>query len=147
MKILISACLAGVPCRYDGKPVPWALYEILKEKHELIPVCPELMGGLKAPRPPAERRGSRVFDKTGADLTETFERGAEEGLLLAATRSADAVILKERSPSCGVHIVYDGTFSSKQIAGRGLFAEKLVKAGYQVMGEFEEEELKEFLRC
>jgi len=147
MKIIISACLAGIPCRYDGCPVPWQLYDALRIKHELIPLCPELLGGLKAPRPPAERVGDRVLDKTGADLTEVFDRGTEEGLRLAVTLGADAAILKERSPTCGVHIIYDGTFSSRQIEGKGVFAQKLEEAGFSVFGEFQTEKIKEFFGC
>jgi len=138
MKIIISACLAGVP---------WELFEMLNSKHELIPLCPELLGGLKAPRPPAERAGNRIYDTTGADLTESFERGAAEGLRLAASLCADAVILKERSPSCGVHRIYDGTFSSRQIAGKGVFAQRLEEAGYKVFGETDLKEIKEFFLC
>ena len=101
MKILISACLLGIPCRYDGKakPQPWA--EALAARHDLVPVCPEQLGGLPTPRAPSERRGDRVVMNTGADVTEQYRRGAEAALRLCRLTGCEAAILKERSPSCG----------------------------------------------
>lgn len=110
MKILISACLLGIPCRYDGKakPQPWA--EALAARHDLVPVCPEQLGGLPTPRTPSERRGDRVVMNTGADVTEQYRRGAEAALRLCRLTGCEAAILKERSPSCGCGEIYDGSF-------------------------------------
>ena len=135
MKILISACLLGIPCRYDGKakPQPWA--EALAGRHDLVPVCPEQLGGLPTPRAPSERRGDRVVMNTGADVTEQYRRGAEAALRLCRLTGCEAAILKERSPSCGCGEIYDGSFSGTLTAGDGVTAELLRKNGIPVYGE------------
>ena len=135
MKILISACLLGIPCRYDGKakPQPWA--EALAARHDLVPVCPEQLGGLPTPRAPSERRGDRVVMNTGADVTEQYRRGAEAALRLCRLTGCEAAILKERSPSCGCGEIYDGSFSGTLTAGDGVTAELLRKNGIPVYGE------------
>lgn len=101
MRILISACLLGARCRYDGvsKLQPWI--SDLAERHILVPVCPEQLGGLPTPRPPAERRGDRVMTRDGGDVTAQYRRGAEEALRLCRLLGCEAALLKERSPSCG----------------------------------------------
>ena len=111
MKLLVSACLLGVGCRYDGghNQLP-QLKELLKT-HTCIPICPEQMGGLPTPRPPAERQGSRVVTRDGEDVTEAFLRGTAEVLRLADLYRCKAALLKERSPSCGCGQIYDGTLS------------------------------------
>ena len=111
MRILISACLLGARCRYDGvsKLQPWI--SDLAERHILVPVCPEQLGGLPTPRPPAERRGDRVMTRDGGDVTAQYRRGAEEALRLCRLLGCEAALLKERSPSCGSGMVYDGTFT------------------------------------
>ena len=131
MKILISACLLGVCCRYDGggNPQDWA------ERLELVPVCPEQLGGLATPREPAERLGDRVVTRSGADVTEAYRRGAQEAVALAGLLGCQAAVLKERSPSCGQGVIYDGSFSHTRIAGDGVTAELLDRAGIPVYGE------------
>lgn len=137
MKILISACLLGLPCRYDGasKPQPWA--EALAARHELVPVCPEQLGGLPTPRAPSERQGSRVVMNTGADVTAQYERGAACTLTLYRLLGCEAAILKERSPSCGCGQVYDGSFSGTLTSGDGVTAALLKAHGIPVYGESE----------
>ena len=143
MKILISACLLGVRCRYDGASKPHPLAEMLAEKHTLIPVCPEQMGGLATPRPPAERQGDRVVAVSGTDVTEQYRWGAEETLRLCRLFGCEAAILKERSPSCGKGTIYDGTFTGVLKEGDGVAAELLVANGIPVYGESQLEELLE----
>ena len=141
MRLLISACLLGCRCRYDGasKPQPWLA--ALAERHTLVPVCPEQMGGLATPRPPAERQGDRVVTKEGADVTAQYRRGAEEALRLCRLFHCQAALLKERSPSCGCGSVYDGTFTGVLTAGDGVTAELLRAEGVPVYGESRAEEL------
>ena len=134
MKILISACLLGVCCRYDGASKPHPLAAALAERHILVPVCPEQLGGLPTPRPPAERRDGRVATQSG-DVTEQYRRGAEETLKLCKLFGCEVAVLKERSPSCGHGQVYDGTFSGALTAGDGVTAELLTTNGIPVYGE------------
>ena len=134
MKILISACLLGACCRYDGASKAHPLAALLAERHTLVPVCPEQLGGLPTPRPPAERRGGRVVTQSG-DVTEQYLRGAEETLKLCKLLGCEAAVLKERSPSCGRGQVYDGTFSGTLTAGDGVTAELLAAHGIPVYGE------------
>ncbi|MCF2616506.1 DUF523 domain-containing protein [Oscillibacter valericigenes] len=140
MKILISACLLGACCRYDGASKAHPLAALLAERHTLVPVCPEQLGGLPTPRPPAERRGGRVVTRSG-DVTEQYLRGAEETLKLCKLLGCEAAVLKERSPSCGRGQVYDGTFSGTLTAGDGVTAELLAAHGIPVYGESQIEKL------
>lgn len=135
MKILISACLLGLPCRYDGasKPQPWV--EALAAQHQLVPVCPEQLGGLPTPRTPSERQGEHVTMKTGEDVTAQYRQGAECALALCRLLGCNAAVLKERSPSCGHGKIYDGTFSGTLTASDGVTAELLTKNGIPVYGE------------
>lgn len=135
MRILISACLLGTCCRYDGggNRQEWA--EELGRRYELVPVCPEQLGGLATPRPPAERLGNRVVTNTGSDVTDAYEKGAAEALALARFLDCQAAVLKERSPSCGRGVIYDGTFSHTQVPGDGVTAQRLLEAGIPVYGE------------
>lgn len=137
MRLLVSACLLGVRCRYDGKgnPLPQAELDALLRRHQCVPVCPESFGGLPIPRPPAECRGDRVVTQEGTDVTEAFQRGAQETLRLAERFRCDAALLKERSPSCGCGRIYDGSFSHTQIPGNGRTAQALQEAGIPVYGE------------
>lgn len=136
-KVLISSCLLGVNCRYDGgsNRLPDEKLKELREKYELIPVCPECYGGLTTPRIPSERRDGKVFSKLGADVTEEFTKGAEAALYLAELLGAELAILKENSPSCGCGTIYDGSFSGKLTEGDGVTAELLKKHGITVVGE------------
>ena len=141
MRILISACLLGCRCRYDGasKPQPWIA--ALAERHTLVPVCPEQLGGLSTPRPPAERCGVRVVTRAGGDVTAQYRRGAEEALRLCRLLGCNAALLKERSPSCGSGAIYDGTFTGTVTAGDGVTAELLRKNGIPVYGETQADQL------
>ena len=142
--LLISACLLGIPCRYDGLEKPKIVGETLKrlkEKYNLVPVCPEIYGGLPTPRVESERVGERVIMKNGTDVTENYRRGAEATLRLAKILNCRIAILKERSPSCGHGLIYDGTFSGKLIAGDGVTAQLLTDEGIAVFGESELEKI------
>ena len=141
MKILISACLLGVRCRYDGASKTYPDIEKLAHRHTLVPVCPEQLGGLPTPRSPSERQGDRVVANTGANVTEQYRRGAEEALRLCRLFDCEAAVLKERSPSCGKGGIYDGTFSGTLAEGNGVTAELLMAQGIAVFGESQIEEL------
>ena len=114
MKLLVSACLLGARCRYDGFCAAHPLAGKLAERHQLVPVCPEQLGGLPTPRPPAELRDGRIAARDGTDVTENFRHGAEEALALCRLLGCEAALLKERSPSCGRGMIYDGSFSGLQ---------------------------------
>lgn len=142
----MSACLLGVHCRYDGKCQNIPEFEEklpkLMEKYNLIPVCPEIMGGLSTPRIPAEITPEKsVVNKEGKDVTEQFKRGGWEAVNLAKLYNCHYAVLKARSPSCGSGQVYDGTFSKTLVMGDGIAAEMLKKHGVRVLSEnnFEEE--------
>lgn len=143
-RILISACLLGVACRYDGKskPLDQERIDALKAKYHLIPICPEVMGGLPTPRIPAEIGADRkVFRKDGVDVTENYLRGAEEAFRLARIFGCDTALLKERSPSCGAGRIYDGAFTGTLTDGDGIAAEYLQKKGIRIFGESRIDEL------
>ncbi len=137
--LLISACLLGVACRYDGasRPLDPAALAALRERFQLIPVCPETLGGLPTPRPPAERRGDVVRNSAGEDVTAQYTRGAAEARRLAAFFGCRQALLKERSPSCGSGAVYDGSFTGTLRTGDGVAAEALKADGVAVYGESE----------
>ena len=136
-KALISACLLGAECKYSGgsNALPEDTLAALREKYELIPVCPECCGGLTTPRAPSERRGDKVVSKTGADVTEQFQKGAQTALHLAEMFGARLAIFKENSPSCGSGTIYDGTFTGTLTQGDGVTAELLKKHGIKVISE------------
>ena len=135
MRILVSACLLGVCCRYDGQSKAYpAMLELLKD-HELIPVCPEQLGGLPTPRPPAEIRNGRVINNLGQDVTAQYEKGAAEALRLYDLLHCDCALLKARSPSCGAEQVYDGAFSGTLISGQGVAAKLLSQHHITVLSE------------
>ena len=135
MTVLISACLLGVPCRYDGQSKRHPLAQELCRRHRVIPVCGEIFGGLPTPRPPAEICGQRVVTREGADVTAVYRRGAEAVLELARLTGAEAAVLKERSPSCGFGRVYDGSFSKRPIPGQGCAARRLAEMGVKLLDE------------
>ena len=136
MTLLISACLLGEACRYDGKSraVSPEIAAIARH-HTLIPICPEVMGGLPTPRIPAERQGERVISREGRDVTEEYRRGAEATLALCHRVGADGAILKDMSPSCGTNGIYDGSFTRTRCEGMGVTAELLTRAGIPVYDE------------
>jgi len=135
MKILVSACLLGLRCRYDGRSKPSAAVLALGEKHTLLPLCPEQLGGLPTPRPPAEWQGARIVNEAGQDVTAAYRRGGEEAVRLAKLTGCRWAILKERSPACSCDRIYDGSFSGVLREGRGSAAEALAEAGVTVLGE------------
>ncbi len=135
MRVMISACLMGVCCRYDGRGATLERLDELMKKHTLIPVCPEQLGGLRTPRPPAERQGGRVAGQDGSDVTEAYERGAREALRLARLLGCRCALLKERSPSCGSGQIYDGSFTATLTRGDGVCAGLLKENGIRVLGE------------
>ena len=135
--ILVSACLLGVACRYDGKRKPNEAVIALKEKYNIIPVCPEIMGGLPTPRLPSEIRGETVIMENGEDVTDKYSRGAEETLRLARLFGCGKAVLKEKSPSCGSGRIYDGTFSKTLTEGNGVTVGMLLANGIRVAGETE----------
>ncbi len=136
MTFLISACLLGEACRYDGKSRPISPeIAAIAAHHTLIPICPEVMGGLPTPRPPAERQGERVVNCEGTDVTAAYRRGAEATLALCRRMGADGVILKDMSPSCGTEGIYDGSFTRTRRTGMGVTAALLAAAGIPVYNE------------
>jgi len=142
-KLLISACLLGENCKYNGGNNYLPLVELLKERYELIAVCPESMGGLTSPRLPSERVGEKVVSKAGEDVTAAFEKGAAQTLEIALTQDVKKALFKERSPSCGCGEIYDGTFSGTLKKGNGAAAEKLLAAGVSIWGESKAAQLLE----
>ena len=135
MNILVSACLLGVHCRYDGNHNLCPALDLLLQQHHLIPVCAEQLGGLSTPRIPAERRGTAVITQDGRDVTEAFTNGAQEVLRLAKLSHCKIAILKARSPSCGYGTIYDGTFTRTLTERDGVTAELLRAHGISVYTE------------
>ena len=137
MRILISACLLGVRCRYDGASKVSAAAEAQSGRHELIPVCPEQLGGLSTPRLPCERLGDRVLRCDGEDCTAAYGRGAAEAVRLYELLGCDIALLKARSPMCGCGKIYDGTFAACLTDGNGVLTERLLRRGVRVLTEEE----------
>ena len=135
MKSLVSACLLGVACKYSGGDNACPAVLALAGRHTLIPVCPEVYGGLPTPRPPAERQGDRVVTEQGEDVTAQYQKGAQAAVQLAKLTGCEAAVLKKNSPSCGCGQIYDGTFTHTLTAGSGLTAEALLAAGIPVYNE------------
>lgn len=134
--ILVSACLLGVNCQYNGESdFTKELLEFLKDKGEFIAVCPEVLGGLPIPRDGAEIIGDKVKTVKGKDVTREFLKGAEQILKIAKENKVELAILKAKSPSCGAGLIYDGTFSRNLIDGDGITAALLKKNGIKVMTE------------
>ena len=135
-KLLISACLLGVNCRYDGgnNALPPETLEMLRSRYELVPVCPEQLGGLPTPRVPSERRDGRVVSREGTDVTDAFRRGAKEALRIARETGCRRALLKTNSPSCGSGTIYDGSFSGRLVEGDGVAAERLKHEKIEVFG-------------
>lgn len=132
-RILVSACLLGVNCRYDGgNNYSKEIDEFLKD-YEVIPICPEIMGGLPTPRVGSERLEDKVITKDGRDVTKQYVKGAEECLFLAKKYDVKKALLKLRSPSCGHKKIYDGTFSHTVIDGNGVTAELLENNGIEII--------------
>lgn len=133
MKIMVSACLLGENVKYNGGNNKSEALLGLLESHTVIPVCPEVLGGLPVPRTPAEVVGGTVTNRNGESVDEAFRRGAQKALDIANREKPDLIILQSRSPSCGVKQIYDGTFSGTLIPGQGIFARMAEEAGFKVM--------------
>lgn len=136
-KIAVSACLLGCPCRYDGKSCTSPKVLELLQDYTLIPVCPEVMGGLETPRVPIEITGQTVMNKKGQDLTAAFDRGTEQALEIVLEEGCQAAILQQRSPSCGCGKIYDGSFSGKLIDGDGWLTRRLKAEGIKTISSDE----------
>ncbi len=142
MKKICSACLLGKKCRFDGQASP--VEKLIKNKKDLIPVCPEELGGLATPREAVELTSDgtwvllgagKAMTKKGADLTDNFIKGAKEVLSIAEKNGIKEAILKQKSPSCGFGKIYDGTFSGKIIKGNGILAALLKSEGFKIKTE------------
>lgn len=125
MKIAVSACLLGTDCKYNGGNNYSEKVAAFLEGHEIIPVCPEVMGGMPIPRIPCEKVQEKVLNQNGEDMTSQFQDGAQKALAVVLENHADLVILQPRSPSCGIDTVYDGSFSGHLTKGNGVFVELL----------------------
>lgn len=150
-KLLISACLLGIPCRYDGcaKQATFGkdnltmeqFLPLLEEKYTLVPYCPEIYGGLPTPRIPSERVGDRVISKNGTDVTAQYFRGGREGVRLCATLGIEIALTKAKSPACGKGRIYDGTHTGTLTDGNGVLVDCLLEAGVAVFNEDSAHEL------
>lgn len=135
--ILVSACLLGKPCRYDGKSKPCERVIALSNTYNLIPICPEVMGGLPTPRTPSEICGERVLMKDGRNVTENYNSGARKALEIARENACTVAILKEKSPSCGSGLIHNGLFDGGLVEGDGITTQFLKQNGICVLGESE----------
>ena len=136
--LLVSACLLGFNCKYNGgnNALPAEALEKLRRQYRLIPVCPETAGGLPIPREPSERRGRRVISRSGQDVTAAFRKGAGIAAALAERFGAEKALLKSNSPSCGSGTIYDGSFSGILTAGDGLAAEYLKRKKVDIFHDY-----------
>lgn len=133
MKILVSACLLGESCKYSGgNNYNQAVCDFARG-HQVVPVCPEVLGGLPTPRCPAEIVQGVVTNKEGINVDREFRAGAAKALAIAKENGVELAILQSRSPSCGVKEIYDGTFSGTKIPGQGVFAKMLMDEGVRVL--------------
>lgn len=149
-KILVSQCLyGGEPVRYDGRSKEETDPRFLKWKKEgrLIPVCPEVLGGLPTPRTDAQRQENKVVTRDGKDVTAQYLKGAEEAVRRAASEHVICAVMKEKSPSCGSHRIYDGSFTGTLVDGAGIATELLRKAGVQVFSEKQLDQVERFIKA
>ena len=133
--IAVSACLAGIACRYDGTAFVCPKIAAMVEAGQAIAVCPEVLGGLPVPRPPAELQAGQVFTNEGQNVTDSYRQGALAALATVLEHGCEFAVLKARSPSCGVRKVYDGSFSGRRLTGEGVTAARLRQAGIAVFSE------------
>ena len=133
MTILVSACLLGENCKYNGGNNRHERVLRYVQGHEIIPVCPEMLGGLPCPRKPVEWVGERVLTRDGDDCTEAFRLGVQKAIDIIGDKPIDLAILQSRSPTCGVKQIYDGTFSGMRIDGMGALARALKEKGIPLM--------------
>lgn len=143
--VLISACLYGEKCRYDGGDNLISRLDEIKKYCNLIPVCPEVAGGLETPRNPSEIIGENVVSNVGKDVTNEYKKGAEIALETALRNSCKIALMKAKSPSCGVGKIYDGTFSRVLVDGDGIAVQTLKKHGIKVFDETQIKELLEYI--
>lgn len=132
---VVSACLAGLNCRYDCQSKERINIVEMVKRGEAIAVCPEQMGGLPTPRPPAEMQGERIITNQGIDVSKEYENGAQEALKLVRLYGIKKAILKSRSPMCGVYRIYDGSFTGELKEGSGVFAQLLDQNGFELHEE------------
>jgi uncharacterized protein YbbK (DUF523 family) len=125
IKYLVSSCLIGKKCRYDGRDMARQTLVDLYHRGEVIDVCPEELGGLPTPRSPAERIGTQVISKEAKNLSHEYAEGAERALQLIANLPIEKAFLKSKSPMCGCGQIYDGSFTGKLMSGDGVFTELL----------------------
>ena len=135
--ILVSSCLLGINCKYNGKNNYNEKIEKILKTEEVLPLCAEQLGGLTTPRSPAEIKiingEKRVFNKLGEDVTENFLRGANEILKMVKKFNIKKAILKEKSPSCGKGLIYSGNFDEKLVNGNGILVDLLIENGVEVL--------------
>ena len=141
-KILVSACLLGDKVRYDGRGNYHPNIKYILENFDVIPFCPEVEGGLSIPRIPSEIINDEVINKEGRNVTRQFSLGAEKALTVVKYFNIKTAILKENSPSCGVHNIYNGKFQNKLIEGQGITTRALIEHGVKVISE---NEIEQFL--
>lgn len=140
--ILVSACLLGIRCRYNGAASVNETVAHLGKKFKLIPVCPEVLGGLATPRDPSEIRGGKVVTSKGTDVTAEYRKGAEAALKIALENHCEIAVLQDRSPSCGARVIHNGKFNGGLVAGNGVTAELLIKNGIKVYNASEAAKLR-----
>ena len=133
MKIIVSACLLGHNCKYNGGNNRNETVLSYIKGHEVIPVCPETAGGLPTPRIPVELKDGRAINAAGEDVTAQFRTGVEKTMAKLIDETINLAILQPRSPSCGCKQIYDGTFSKTLIEGKGMFAQKLAEMGIPML--------------
>ncbi|WP_276885787.1 DUF523 domain-containing protein [Anaerococcus lactolyticus] len=133
MKIGVSACLLGENCKYNGKNNFSSKLEEILKNHDLVAICPEVLGGLPTPRDPAEIVGEIVRTKDGRSVDDEFKKGAKKALELIKRSKVELVVLQSRSPSCGIGKIYDGSFTGKLINGDGIFAKLLKEEGIKAI--------------
>lgn len=146
MRIMVSACLIGENCKYNGGNNKSEELLNLISGYKVIAVCPEVLGGLPTPRQPSELRDGRVISRDGQDVDAAFRLGAEKCLAIAQREKPDLIILQSRSPSCGVKQRYDGSFSGRLETGAGVTAELLLRHGYSVLDIGDKEQIRAKMR-
>ncbi len=152
VKIIISGCLLGEKCRYNGeKAKPEVLEQMqaiilkISKEYEMVSACPEVMGGLPIPRVPAEINGEKVINEKGEDVTKEYITGAAKVVKIAKEEKVVMAILKDGSPSCGSTEIYDGSFAKRKIKGEGITTKELRKNGIKVFSENAEKEILNML--
>lgn len=138
-KILISRCFLGENVRYNGEKIPLnhPLFTLWQQQNRLIPICPEVSGGLSVPREPAEQQSDsdKIITISNIDVSAQFNLGARQALALCQQHSIRFALLKESSPSCGSTLIYDGSFSNKKTVGQGVTTKMLTQQGIKVFSE------------